>query len=141
MADGPEIWRIRYAVTENTLTRGVISDEDLRASLEDTGRGWVSVVDGTITGFAIGLVPDANVWGLFIDPPWQGRGHGGLLHDVMVDWLFEQGLQQLWLATSTTSRARAFYEARGWREVGPDGERQVRYELTRAQWHGRVRGD
>ena len=35
------IWVVRYAVTENTLTRGKISDEDVRREIEDPGRGWV----------------------------------------------------------------------------------------------------
>ena len=81
MADAPAIWRIRYAVRENTLTPGRITDEELRESLEDSGRGWVSVAGGEITGFAIGIVPTGNIWALFVDPPRQGQGHGGHLHD------------------------------------------------------------
>jgi GNAT superfamily N-acetyltransferase len=131
MADAEPIWRIRYAVTENTLTPGYITDEDVRESLEDTGRGWVSVVDGEITGFAIGLASTGNVWGLFIDPRWQGEGHGSALHDVMVAWLFDQGLDTLWLTTGTTTKARRFYESRGWQDRGEADPVQHRYELRR----------
>ena len=35
-ADIPGIWEVRYAVTENTLTPGRISDEDVRAAIEDS---------------------------------------------------------------------------------------------------------
>lgn len=131
MDDADDLWRIRYAVTENTLTPGYITDEDLRESLEDTGRGWVSVVDGRITGFAIGVVATSNIWALFIDPPWQGRGHGARLHDVMVEWLFAQGLDLLWLDTGAQTQARRFYEARGWQDTGVAEAWGIRYELRR----------
>ncbi|HEX4511114.1 MAG TPA: GNAT family N-acetyltransferase [Burkholderiaceae bacterium] len=133
MADADDIWRIRYAVTENTLTPGYITNEDVRESLEETGRGWVSTVDGAITGFAIGLAKNGHVWALFIDPPWQGRGHGGLLHDVMIAWLFEQGLDMLWLTTGSGTQARGFYESRGWQDRGAASEFEHRYELPRPQ--------
>jgi GNAT superfamily N-acetyltransferase len=131
MADAPEIWRVRYAVTENTLTPGYITDADVREALEDTGRGWVGVVDGQVTGFAIGIATTGNIWALFIDPAWQGRGHGARLHDVMVDWLFEQGLERLWLQTGTDTKARRFYEAHGWQDCGVCNEWEHRYELRR----------
>jgi hypothetical protein len=41
-ADIPGIWEVRYSVTENTLTPGRISDEEVRESIEDTGCGWGS---------------------------------------------------------------------------------------------------
>jgi GNAT superfamily N-acetyltransferase len=131
MADADELWRIRYAVTENTLTPGYLTDEDLREALEDTGRGWVSMTGGRITGFAIGIATTANIWALFIDPPWQGLGHGARLHDVMVDWLFAQGLELLWLDTGVETKARRFYEARGWQDTGVADEWGRRYELRR----------
>ena len=132
-ADSPVLWRIRYAVTENTLTPGYIDDEDLRREIEDTGRGWVAEEGGEIVGFAIGNARTGNIWALFIDPAHQGRGHGGRLHDAMVSWLWEQGLGKLWLTTGTDTRARAFYEARGWRDCGPANRLEHRYELTREQ--------
>ncbi len=138
MADAPEIWRIRYAVRENTLTPGRINDIDLRREIEATGRGWVSEVDGEIVAFAIGNARSGNIWALFVDPAHQGRGHGGRLHDTMVEWLWSQGLETLWLSTGTGTRARAFYEQRGWRDRGAYGELERRYELGRGEWQARA---
>ena len=45
-ADIPGIWDVRHGVHENTLRRGLISDEDVRREIEDTGRGWVLTVKG-----------------------------------------------------------------------------------------------
>ncbi len=130
-ADSAGLWRVRYAVRENTLTPGRIGEDELFDQIERTGRGWVIEEDGDIVAFAIGNASDGNIWALFVDPSAQGRGHGSRLHDVMVDWLFAQGLEQLWLGTGNETRARAFYERRGWRDAGPYGERETRYELPR----------
>ena len=66
--DTAEIWRVRYAVTENTLTPGRISDAELHAHLEDFGRGWVvELVPGPqlkIAGFAIGDARDGHILSL-----------------------------------------------------------------------------
>jgi hypothetical protein len=42
----------------------------------------------------------------------------------MVDWLWAQGLQHLWLSTERGTRAEGFYRAAGWRDAGltPHGE-------------------
>jgi GNAT superfamily N-acetyltransferase len=129
------LWRVRYAVTENTLAPGRIGNDELVDQIERTGRGWVieetREQDGEIVAFAIGNASDGNIWALFVDPSAQGRGHGSRLHDVMVDWLWSQGLATLWLATGNGTKARGFYERHGWRDVGAYGERERRYELTR----------
>jgi len=36
MADAAQIWAVRYAVQENTLTPGRLNNEDLRREIEDT---------------------------------------------------------------------------------------------------------
>jgi GNAT superfamily N-acetyltransferase len=125
------LWDVRYAVRENTLTRGYIGDEDVRREIEDTGRGWVIEESGRVVAFAIGNAHSGNIWALFVHPDAAGRGHGSRLHDTMVEWLWSQGLRSLWLTTGADTRARAFYERRGWRDMGPSGKIEIRYELHR----------
>jgi GNAT superfamily N-acetyltransferase len=129
MADADAIWRVRYSVGENTLAPGRLSNEDLRRELEDTGRGWVVEVNGTIEAFAIGNARSGHVWALFVAPEAQGRGYGSRLHDVMVGWLREQCVPLLWLTTGETTRACGFYEKHGWKRVGILSGGQARYEL------------
>jgi GNAT superfamily N-acetyltransferase len=128
--DSGGLWRVRHAVRENTLTPGRIGDEELFREIEETGRGWVVEVDGEVVAFAIGNARSGNVWALFVDPSAQGAGHGSRLHDTMVAWLWSQGLRTLWLSTGNDTQARGFYERRGWRNVGPYGQHEIRYELT-----------
>lgn len=119
-------------MTENTLRRGKISDEELRRSLEDEGQGWVAEVEGIgarghIVGFAIGL-NTGNVWALFVRPEAQAHGIGTQLHADMLRWFAAQPVQRLWLCTGAETRARRFYEARGWRYAGQYGSDEVRLE-------------
>lgn len=128
-ADTPAIWAVRFAVTENTLAPGRITDEDVRREIEETGRGWVVEEDGRIVAFAIGNAVTGNVWALFVHPEAQGRGHGRRLHETMVDWLRSRNAPTLWLTTGVKTRARHFYENRGWKRVSLDSQGEARYEL------------
>ena len=128
-SDIPGIWEVRYAVTENTLAPGRIPDEEVRREIEDTGRGWVIEEGGVIQAFAIGNAEAGNVWALFVLPRAQGLGYGGRLHDAMVAWLRANGSSPLWLTTGASTKARAFYERKGWQHVCEAEAGQVRYEL------------
>jgi GNAT superfamily N-acetyltransferase len=139
--DIPELWRVRYAVTENRLTPGRISDAELLAYLEDFGRGWVIELapapQPRIAGFAIGDAHNGHVWAMFVDPPLHGQGHGRRLHDAMVQWLFAQGHERLDLGTQPGSRAEAFYRRAGWRPLddGPAGPGDRHFELLKKDWN------
>ena len=130
--DLPGIWRVRYAVAENTLAPGRIEDDEVIAQLETSGRGWVVEDRGEVVAFAIGDAHGANVWALFVDPGHEGHGYGSRLHDTMVEWLWTHGLNTLWLSTGADTRARGFYERRGWRCTAAMELGQVRLELTNA---------
>jgi hypothetical protein len=41
VADIPARQRVRRSLRENRLTSGVITDAEVRAAIETTGRGWV----------------------------------------------------------------------------------------------------
>src|SRR6516164_10891033 len=120
--------RVRTSVRENALVSVVIADADYREHIETLGRGWVVAVGGEIVGFAIANATDGNVWALFVHPDHERRGYGRQLHDVMVSWLWEQGLRKLWLTTDPGTRAEGFYESAGWSLAGPASSGQVLFE-------------
>ena len=126
--DIPGMWTVRYAVTENTLTPGRISDEEFRREIEDTGKGWVIDVDGRIRAFASCNARTGNIWALFVHPEAEGRGYGGRLHAAMLEWLRTQPVDRLWLTTDAQSRACGFYERRGWQRTGITDTGEVRFE-------------
>lgn len=137
-SDIPDIQRVRHSVKENRLTSRVISNDEVAATLDGTGRGWVIETGGRITAFAIGIcdvttVESGNVWALFVDPDFEGLGHGRRLHDTLVEWFASRGMRRLWLSTESGTRAERFYEMSGWQRCGltPDGE--VRFERPISQ--------
>ena len=129
VADMSGIWEVRYSVTENTLTRGRLSDEDVRREIEDSGRGWVIEDDGQIQAFAIGNAQSGNIWALFVSPAAQGMGYGHRLHEVMINWLRAQNAPTLWLTTGSQTGARRFYERRGWQLLSVSEAGEARYEM------------
>jgi GNAT superfamily N-acetyltransferase len=135
--DIPGIWRVRYAVTENTLAPGRISDEDVRREIEDTGKGWVIEDEGKILGFAVCNVVSGNIWALFVDPEAQGQGLGSRLHDAMLQWLQQQPVPLLWLTTGADTKASALYEHKGWQRTGITESGEIRFERRQSPEEGR----
>ena len=129
--DIPAIQRVRASVKENRLVSTVVTDEDVRTAIEETGRGWVVEADGEVVAFAIGNATNGNIWALFVHPEHEGRGYGRRLHDTMVSWLWTKGLQRLWLTTEAGTRAQRFYDAAGWQLTGTTADGELRYELQR----------
>ena len=132
VSDIPGMQRVRGAVRENRLVSMVITDQQVRAAIEDSGRGWVVESDGEIVAFAIGNAQSGNIWALFVDPDHQRRGYGKRLHDTMIDWLWSKGLDSLWLTTEPGTRAQGFYESAGWQRSGLTDSGEMRYEMRRS---------
>lgn len=126
--DIPGIQHVRQSVRENRLISTRISDEDVHRAIAETGRGWVVVSGDEIVAFAIGNATNGNIWALFVHPDHERHGHGRALHDTMVEWLWTQGLERLWLTTEPGTRAQTFYERAGWQLVGPTERGEVLFE-------------
>ena len=127
-SDVHDIMRVRHSVQENRLTSRVIPDEEVAEAIEVSGRGWVVEVDGRIVAFAIGNAQTGNIWALFVEPEYEGQGHGKRLQAEMLDWLWSQGLKRLWLSTSPGTRAERFYELTGWQRQGLTSDGEVLFE-------------
>lgn len=136
-ADIAQMHRIRLAVRENRLADpAMVQPDDYRPLLAQNGRGWVAMADGRIAGFAVADRARGNVWALFVDPEFEGRGAGRMLHDAMMEWFFAEGADSVWLSTDPGTRAEAFYRAAGWHPAG-EYHGEARYEMSRADWLGR----
>ncbi len=134
IADIPQIQFVRHAVKENVLSNpALVTDDDCKEFITKRGKGWVCQADSKIVGFAITDLQEDNIWALFLLPEYEGRGIGKMLHNIMMDWYFNQGKEKVWLGTSPGTRAEGFYKKMGWKEAGMHGK-EVKFEMKREEW-------
>ncbi|WP_268847661.1 GNAT family N-acetyltransferase [Flavobacterium aestivum] len=133
--DIKQIQIVRNSVLENTLSNpNLVTDEDCREFLTIRGKGWVCEIDNEIVGFSIVDLKDNNIWALFMKPEFEKKGIGKQLHDIMLDWYFEQTKDNVWLGTSPMTRAEIFYRKAGWTEIGTHGKNEIKFEMTYKDW-------
>lgn len=129
------IQHIRNAVKENTLSDpSLVTDQLVLQHITELGKGWVYELDNRIVGFAIVTLTENNVWALFLLPEAENKGIGKALHHTLLDWYFSQTQNTIWLSTTPGTRADGFYRKCGWREVGPYGDGEIKFEMTFENW-------
>ena len=132
-SDIPQMQIVRNSVKENTLSDpNLVTDADCATFINERGCGWVCVINDTVVGFAIVDLVEHNVWALFVQPEYEGKGIGKTLHNIMLDWYFTQTDRTLWLGTDNNTRAETFYTKQGWTAVGTHGKTEVKFEMTKA---------
>lgn len=133
--DIPQIQIVRNSVKENTLSNpNAVTDEDCEVFLFKKGKGWVCEIDHQVVGFSIVDLKDKNVWALFLKPEYEKKGIGRKLHDIMLDWYFSQTKENIWLGTSSNTRAEIFYRKADWKEIGTHGDEEIKFEMTFDNW-------
>ena len=139
ITDIPQIQIVRNEVKENVLSDpSLVPDKDVEDYITRRGKGWVCETDNRIVGFAIADLQDNNIWALFIQPEYEGKGIGKKLHDDMLDWYFNQNKETVWLGTSPGTRAEAFYRKAGWKETGTHGKEELKFEMTVSEWKSKA---
>lgn len=139
--DIPALIEIRGAVRENALVSTVLTADDYHQAMFVDGRAWVCSDDQGIVGFSCGRIPQGDIWALFLREAHEGRGIGRALMDHVEDWMFAQGLAEIWLVTAPETRAERLYRKRGWVDQGlqPSGEvRLTRSRCSKHDPHGRT---
>ena len=133
--DISQIQLVRNSVKENTHSDpSIVPDKDVEDHITQRGKGWVCVVSDRIVGFAIVSLTDHNLWALFIQPGFERMGIGKQLHDIMMDWYFNQTAVTIWLGTGPGTRAESFYRKAGWKETGLHGKGEIKFEMTKVAW-------
>jgi GNAT superfamily N-acetyltransferase len=126
---------IRNSVTENTLSDpNLVTDEDCEEFITIRGKGWVAEIDKQIVGFAIVDLKENNIWALFLDPKFERKGIGQVLHNTMLDWYFTQTKESVWLGTDFNTRAEKFYRKAGWTEIGTHETTEIKFEMSYNDW-------
>ena len=135
LADIPQIQVVRNSVKENTLSNpALVTDADCENYMFKRGKGWVCESEGKIVAFAIADLQDHNIWALFVEPGYDGKGIGKTLHRMMLDWYFSQTTQPVWLGTAPHTRAEKFYRAAGWTESGLHGKKEIKFIMSISDW-------
>lgn len=95
------------------------TEESFRTrTAERVGETMVAVVDGAIAGFVI--VVDDEVEQVYVSAPHRGTGVADALLEEAERLVRANGHSEAWLAVvAGNTRARAFYERRGWHDEGP----------------------
>ncbi|MBC7937401.1 MAG: GNAT family N-acetyltransferase [Rhizobacter sp.] len=135
VSDIPQIQVVRNAVKENRLSNpALVSDADCEEFMMDRGKGWVCITNDTVVGFAIADLKEDNIWALFVDPVFEGKGIGKQLHCLMMDWYFTQNKQHVWLGTSPGTKAEIFYANHGLTATGTVHKNETKFEMTATEW-------
>jgi GNAT superfamily N-acetyltransferase len=122
-ADIPRMVELRASVRENRL------GDPTRVTLADymwfIDNAAIHVWDDdTIRGLCAGDPRDGSIWGLFVDPDFEGRGIGQVLIAAACATLHQGGHRSVTLSTDAGTRAERFYLRNGWTPQGrnPRGE-------------------
>ncbi|MEM7051576.1 MAG: GNAT family N-acetyltransferase [Acidobacteriota bacterium] len=131
-SDCRRLIELRLAVKENVLTDpSWLTEAIVDEAVGRLGRGWVWEETGEIRGFSIVLERGPEIWALFVEPEFEGRGIGRALLRVAVDWAWRQGAERIKLSTDPQTRAATFYRRQGWQEVGKNAQGEVILVLRR----------
>lgn len=133
--DIQEMQIVRHLVKENVLSNpALITNKDCENYITVKGKGWVCEENKKIIGFAIADLKDKNIWALFLRPEYEGNGIGKKLHDIMLNWYFNQTKETVWLSTAPGTRAEKFYIKAGWKAVGMYGTKEIKFEMSYESW-------
>lgn len=119
-ADIPRVVEIRAAVRENSL------DDPSRVTIDeicwfiDNPGIFVWVERGEVVGFSAADPRNGNIWALFVDEAYEGRGIARALFERACQVLVEAGCPRMWLTTGPGTRAEKFYRSAGWRVTSTD---------------------
>ena len=135
ISDIKQLQVVRHSVKENRLSDpALVTDKDCEEYLTLRGKGWVCEIENTIVGFAIADLKNHNIWALFVQPEFAGKGIGKRLHDTMLRWYFAQTRETAWLTTAPGTKAETFYSMQGWKKAGIQNNGEVRFEMAFEAW-------
>ena len=132
--DMQAIFEVRIATWHNRNGREELSElgithDSVRGMLSTTYCGWLAEVDCRIVGFAMGNRENGEMWVIAVLKEYEGQGIGKHLLQLVEEWLFSKGWDEIWLTTDPDENYRAvgFYRLSGWKDWKlEDGDRFMR---------------
>jgi GNAT superfamily N-acetyltransferase len=125
------LFNIRTSVIENHQSREElvalgITPETVANMLQTDCRAWIAEIDERPIAFSMPNAAEKTIFAMFVLPSFEGRGAGRALMQQAEQWLWSQGVEEIWLLTGNDSNLRAygFYLHLGWTptDIEPDGQ-------------------
>ncbi|MEO1376695.1 MAG: GNAT family N-acetyltransferase [Cyanobacteria bacterium J06635_10] len=136
LTDIETLFDIRTSVIENYQSREEVAElgitpESVAQMLQTDCAAWITEIDGKSVGFSIANATEKTILGLFVLPSFEKRGAGRGLMEKAENWLFSQGITEIWLLTGNDSNLRAygFYLHLGWTPVGAIADGEMKGEM------------
>jgi GNAT superfamily N-acetyltransferase len=118
--DIPRIMEIRAQVRENRLRDpSRVKIQDVVWFVDNPGI-FVWEEGGKVVGFSAADPRNGNIFALFVERAYEGRGIGRALFGRACEVLNEAGCPRMWLTTWPSTRAEHFYHRAGWRVTGTE---------------------
>jgi ribosomal protein S18 acetylase RimI-like enzyme len=123
--DVPELFSVRIATQENSITMealaamGITPDSTIEAMTHSVA-GWLCEIAGKIVGFSMGDKDTGEMLVVAVLPEYEKRGIGKRLMELIQNWLFLHGHEEIWLLENPDPyiRAYGFYRKLGWVPAG-----------------------
>jgi GNAT superfamily N-acetyltransferase len=131
LEDIETLFNIRTSVIENHQSREElatlgITPETVAEMLQTDCRAWIAEIDEQPIAFSMANAAEKTIFAMFVLPSFEGRGAGRALLQQAEQWLWSQGVEEIWLLTGNDSNLRAygFYLHLGWTpvDIQPDGQ-------------------
>jgi ribosomal protein S18 acetylase RimI-like enzyme len=123
--DVPELFNVRIATRENAMTMEAlakmgITPESTAEAMAVNVADWVFEVSGKIVGFSMENKDTGEMLVVAVLPEYENQGIGKRLMELIQDWLFSHGYQEIWLLENPDPNIRAygFYRKLGWVPAG-----------------------
>lgn len=131
LEDIETLFNIRTSVIENHQSREElatlgITAETVAEMLQTDCRAWIAEIDEQPIAFSMANAAEKTIFAMFVLPSFESRGAGRALMQQAEQWLWVQGVEEIWLLTGNDSNLRAygFYLHLGWTpvDIQPDGQ-------------------
>ncbi|MBD2043149.1 GNAT family N-acetyltransferase [Microcoleus sp. FACHB-672] len=131
LEDIKTLFNIRTSVIENyqsleELASLGVTPETIASMLQTECRAWIAEIDAIPIAFSMANAAEKTIFAMFVLPSFEGRGAGRALMQEAEQWLWHQGVEEIWLLTGNDPNLRAygFYIHLGWIpvELQPDGQ-------------------
>ena len=125
------LFNLRTSVVENyqsceELAALGITPETIAQMLQTDCRAWIAEIDEQPIAFSMANATEETIFAMFVLPSFEGCGAGRALMQQAEQWLWSQGVEEIWLLTGNNPNLRAygFYLHLGWTpsEIQPDGQ-------------------